>query len=171
VNPSLSRRPGCPGCFAYPEAQSALEQAILVDSEEWLPHDLLASTYLHQREYSKARDEAQIAVAKSARAGKNASSASELTLGQALIGLGQKDEGIEALRVFLKESPPENMGEPVRALIKRVRLNQSVVQSGLSEPERCAISVPYASIPCALKRFFSIPDQIASVRAWLSVSD
>jgi tetratricopeptide (TPR) repeat protein len=104
----------------YPEAQSALEQSILVDSEEWLPHDLLADTYLHQKEYTKARDEAQIALAKSARAGKNACSASELTLGQALIGLGRKDEGIEALRVFLKQSPPENMVEPVRALIKRV---------------------------------------------------
>ena len=104
----------------YPDAQAALEQAILVDSDEWLPHDLLASTYLHQREYTKARDEAQIAVTKSARAGKNASSASQLTLGQALIGLGQKDEGIAALRVFLKESPPENMVEPVRTLIKKV---------------------------------------------------
>ena len=116
----------------YPEAQSALEQAILVDSEEWLPHDLLASTYLHQREYSKARDEAQIAVAKSARAGKNASSASELTLGQALIGLGQKDEGIAALRVFLKESPPENMIEPVRALIKKVGEGDQEPAAGLA---------------------------------------
>ena len=115
----------------YPEAQSALEQAILVDSEEWLPHDLLASTYLHQREYSKARDEAQLAVAKSARAGKNASSASELTLGQALIGLGQKDEGIEALRAFLKESPPENMVEPVRALIKKVEEDDQAPAAGL----------------------------------------
>src|SRR5579872_3243362 len=34
----------------YPEAQSTLEQSILVDPEEWLPHDLLAGTYLHQRE-------------------------------------------------------------------------------------------------------------------------
>ena len=104
----------------YSEARSALEQAILVDSEEWLPHDLLASTYLHQREYDKARDEAQIAVTKSARLGKNALGAAELTLGQALIGLGQNDEGIQALRLFLRESPPENMVEPVRALIKKV---------------------------------------------------
>ena len=104
----------------YPEAQSALEQAILVDSEEWLAHDLLANTYLHQKEYSKALDEARIAVAKSARYGKNASGAAQLTLGQALIGLGQKKEGIQALRVFLKESPPENMIEPVHALITRV---------------------------------------------------
>lgn len=105
----------------YPEAQSALEQAILVDSEEWLPHDLLANTYLHQKAYSKARDEAQIAVARSARYGKNASGTAELTLGQALIGLGQKSEGIQALQAFLKESPPENMIEPVRALITRVQ--------------------------------------------------
>ncbi len=104
----------------YPEARSVLEQAILVDSEDWLPHDLLANTYLHQNEYSKARDEAQIAVAKSARYGKNASGSAELALGQALIGLGEKNEGIQALRAFLKESPPENMIEPVRALIKRV---------------------------------------------------
>ena len=116
----------------FPEAQSALEQASLVDSEEWLPHDLLASTYLNQREYSKARDEAQIAVAKGARAGKNASSASELTLGQALIGLGQKAEGIAALRVFLKESPPEDMVEPVRALIKKVGEGDQEPAAGLA---------------------------------------
>jgi tetratricopeptide (TPR) repeat protein len=116
----------------YPEARSALEQAILVDSEEWLPHDLLASTYLHQREYSKARDEAQIAVAKGARYGKNASGSAELTLGQALIGLGQKNEGIQALRVFLKESPPENMIEPVHALIKRVEEGDQAPAAGLA---------------------------------------
>ena len=114
----------------YPEAQSALEQAILVDSEDWLPHDLLANTYLHQNEYSKARDEAQIAIAKSARYGKNATGAAELTLGQALIGLGQKSEGIQALRVFLKESPPGNMIEPVHTLITRVQESDQAPAAG-----------------------------------------
>jgi tetratricopeptide (TPR) repeat protein len=114
----------------YPEAQSAVEQAILVDSEEWLPHDLLANIYLHQNEYSKARDEAQIAIAKSARYGKNASGAAELALGQALIGLGQKSEGIQALRVFLKESPPENMIEPVHALITRAQEGDQAPAAG-----------------------------------------
>jgi len=33
---------------------------------------------------------------------------------------------------------------------------------------RCAISVPYHSIPCALTCVSSIPLQSASVRAWLS---
>ncbi|HEX3352812.1 MAG TPA: tetratricopeptide repeat protein [Terriglobales bacterium] len=105
----------------YPEAESALEQAILVDSEEWLAHDLLADTYLHQREFSKALDEARVAVAKSARHGKVASAAAELTLGQALIGVGQKNEGIQALRVYLDASPPKNMIEPVHALITKAQ--------------------------------------------------
>ncbi len=108
----------------YPEAQSALEQAILVDSEEWLPHDLLANTYLHQREFSKALDEARVAVAKSSRHGKDASAAAKLTLGQALIGVGQKNEGIQALRVYLDASPPKNMIEPVHALITMAESNQ-----------------------------------------------
>jgi tetratricopeptide (TPR) repeat protein len=137
----------------YPEAQSALEQAILVDSEEWLPHDSLASTYLHQREYGKARDEAQIAVAKSARAGKNASGASELTLGQALIGLGQKDEGIEALRVFLKESPPQNMVEPVRALIKRVEEDDQAPPAG-------------SEIAAAPNPLMAVPKLVLSMQTW-----
>ena len=105
----------------YPAAQSALEQAILVDSEDWLPHDLLADTYLHEKEYSKARDEAQIAIAKSARYGKNASGAAQLTLGQALIALGQNNEGIQALQAFLKESPPADLVEQVRTLITKVQ--------------------------------------------------
>jgi tetratricopeptide (TPR) repeat protein len=128
----------------YPEAQSALEQAILVDSEEWLPHDLLATTYLHQREYSKASDEAKIALAKSPRAGKNASSASELTLGQALIGLGQKREGIQALRAFLKGSPPENMIEPVRALIKSAQESDEPLAA---DSETTTLPEPLVNVP------------------------
>ncbi len=108
----------------YPAAKSALEQAILVDPEDWLPHNLLAYTYLHEKEYTKARDEAQIAVAKSARYGKDASGAAELTLGQALIALGQKKEGIQALQAFLKESPNASMVDQVRALITSVESDQ-----------------------------------------------
>ncbi len=127
----------------YPEAQSALEQSILVDSEDWLPHNLLADAYLHQKEYSKARDEAQIAVAKSARAGKNASGAAELTLGQALLGLGQKNEGIQALQVFLKDSPPENMIEPVHTLITRVESDQGPAAGS----DITALPTPLVAVP------------------------
>jgi hypothetical protein len=58
----------------------------------------------------------------------------------------------------------------ISGVIKR-GTGQSLTTQSISCPERnvgssrCAISVPYASIPCALKRFFSIPELIASVRA------
>ena len=137
----------------YPEAQSALEQAILVDSEDWVPHDFLANTYLHQNEYIKARDEAQIAVAKSARYGKNASGAAELTLGQALIGLGQKSEGIHALQVFLNENPPENMIGPVRTLITRVQESDQAPTAG-------------SEITASPSPLMTVPKLVLSMQTW-----
>ena len=110
----------------YPAAQLALEQAILVDAEDWLPHDLLAITYLNEKEYSKARDEAQIAIAKGRKYGQNASGPAELALGQALIGLGEKDKGIEALETFLDESPQNPMVDQVRTLITNLQKSDPI---------------------------------------------
>lgn len=138
----------------YPAARSALEQAVLVDSEDWLPHDLLADAYLNQKEYSKARDEAQIAVAKGAHYGKSASAAAELALGQALIGLGQKKEGIQALQVFLKESPPKSMVDQVRALMTRAQE---------SDPTSAAGSEITTSFPDPLR---AVPKAALSTQTW-----
>ena len=132
----------------YPAAQSALEQAILVDAENWLPHNLLADSYLHEKEYSKARDEAQIAVAKSVRYGKDASGAAQLTLGQALLALGQTKEGIQALQAFLKQSPPPDLVEQVRALIAKAERERSRIRRSFTDyatcrsPVGCAQSCP-----------------------------
>jgi Vta1 C-terminal domain/Anaphase-promoting complex, cyclosome, subunit 3/Tetratricopeptide repeat len=101
----------------YPAARSALEKAILADANNWLPHGLLADTYLRQKEYGNARDEAQIAIAKGASAGKSDSSPAQLVLGEALVGLGKNQDGIQALNVFLEQSPRHPMSGQVRALI------------------------------------------------------
>lgn len=114
----------------YPAAQSALEQAVLADDEDWLSHNLLADTYLNLKEYSKAREEAQIALTKSARYGKIASGPAELALGQALIGLGKKEEGIQALETFLKDSPHNSMVYQVRALITNLQKSDLVADAG-----------------------------------------
>src|SRR5215471_5901452 len=58
----------------YPAARSTLEQAILVDADNWLPHDLLADTYLRQKDYGRARDESQAAINK----GRSVASPAEL---------------------------------------------------------------------------------------------
>ncbi len=114
----------------YPAARSALRQAVLIDADEWLAHDLLADAYLYEKEYDRARDEARIAIAKSARYGKNASASAELVLGQALIGLGQKDEGIHALEAFVKQSPQSPMVYEVRGLITQVQNSDRMSSAG-----------------------------------------
>ena len=100
----------------YPAARSALEKAILADAENWVPHNLLADTYLHQKDYGKARDEAQVAIAK----GKVAASPAELVLGEALVNLGREQEGVQALNVFLQESPQHPIAGQVRNLIAEI---------------------------------------------------
>jgi tetratricopeptide (TPR) repeat protein len=105
----------------YAAARSALEQAVAVDVESWLPHDLLADCYLRQRNYDKARDEAQVAIEK----GKTEASPAQLILGQALVGLGLGQQGIQALETFLEESPHHPMSDQVRSLIAEIRGHES----------------------------------------------
>jgi tetratricopeptide (TPR) repeat protein len=114
----------------YPAARSALVQAILADAEDWLPHNLLAVTYLDEKEYGRARDEAQIAITKGMKYGKSATGPATLALGQALIGLGKKDDGIQALETFLKESPQNPMVYQVRTLITNLQKSDSVSAAG-----------------------------------------
>jgi len=99
----------------YPAARSALEQAVLADPENWLPHDLLADTYLHEKNYESAKVEANKAVTK----GLTAASPAQLVLGQALLNLGQFHDGVEALKVFLDQSPNNPVAGQVRDLVTR----------------------------------------------------
>ncbi len=104
----------------YPAARSALEKAILADPENWLPHSLLADSYLRQKDYGKARDEAQVAITKSPKIEKSATSSTHLVLGEALAGLGQNQDAIQALNKFLEETPRHPIAGEVRALIAEI---------------------------------------------------
>ena len=108
----------------YPAARSALEKAVLADPENSLPHSLLADAYLHEKDYERAHDEAQIAIAR----GKNAAASAELVLGQALINLGKNQEGIQALNLFLQQSPPQSVAAEVRDLIAQIQTEIARVQ-------------------------------------------
>jgi len=114
----------------YSAARSALEQAILADNENWLPHNLLADTYLHQQDYDKARDQAQIAIT----IGKNSAAPAQLVLGQALVNLGQDQAGIQALNVFLDQSPQHPMAPQVRSLIADIQQHPSHSASMANAP-------------------------------------
>jgi tetratricopeptide (TPR) repeat protein len=109
----------------YPAARSALERAVLADADNWSSHDLLADAYLHEKRYEKARAEAQIAVEKGGRLGKNATSAAELVLGQALLGLGRVQEAGQALQTFLRDSPQSPLAPQVSALLAHLEKQKS----------------------------------------------
>ena len=128
----------------YPAARSALEQAVLADAENWLPHNLLATAYLYQKDYGKARDEAQVAITK----GKSTASSAQLVLGQALVGLGQDQEGIQALNIFLKQSPQHAMAGQVRTLIAQLQERKpgSVVAENTAGSSLTSVD-PLAALP------------------------
>jgi tetratricopeptide (TPR) repeat protein len=100
----------------YGRAVSNLEKAVLADSDYWVAHDLLAASYLKQQKYDKAREQAELAISK----GKTGATASQLVLGQALVNLGQKQEGIQALRDFVASAPKNPSVPQVKALIAQL---------------------------------------------------
>jgi len=137
----------------YPMARSALEQAVLADAENWLPHDLLADAYLHEKSYEKARDEATVAIAK----GKSAAGAAQLVLGEALVNLGQSQQGINALNLFLQESPQHPVAGQVRSLIAEL-------QERSTNPARTD-DVPTAKL-AGVDPLLALPAAKLSVKAW-----
>jgi tetratricopeptide (TPR) repeat protein len=148
----------------YPGARSALEQAIAADANDWLPHDLLADTYLRQRDYGKARDEAQIAIARGAK-DKSDSTPAQLVLGEALVGLGQGQEGIQALNAFLERSPRHPMSGQVRALIAELSDRPVTSTPGqTSGPE--SIAPPPKLHLDALDPLEALPSPGLSLRPW-----
>jgi tetratricopeptide (TPR) repeat protein len=121
----------------YPAAKSALERAVLADADGWLPHNLLADAYLRQNDYGKARDEAQVAIAK----GKAAAGPAQLVLGQALLGLGEDQQGLQALNTFLEESPRHPMAGQVRGLIAWIT-DRSANTATVDQPAITATKAP-----------------------------
>src|SRR6202521_2635327 len=97
----------------YPDAASTLEKATDADAENWTTHNLLANAYLKLKNYEGARKQAELAIAK----GKGGANAANLALGQALVNLGKKEEGIRALKSFVRNSPTDPTVPQVRDLI------------------------------------------------------
>ena len=144
----------------YPAARSALEQAILADTEGWLPHNLLADAYLHEKNYGRARDEAQVAISK----GKAAAGSAQLVLGQALLNLGDNQEGIQALNLFLQTSPQQPLAGQVKDLITQAgQRSSSSASSGNAAP---ADSEQAQARLTGIDPLLALPVPPLLVRAW-----
>jgi tetratricopeptide (TPR) repeat protein len=144
----------------YPAARSALEQAVLADAENWLPHNLLADAYLHEKNYPKARDEAQVAITK----GKSTASPAQLVLGEALVNLGHNQEGIQALNIFLQESPKHPIAGQVRSLIAQIQDSQTQEQD--STPASGEDTLQARTSLSGVDPLLALPATRLSMKSW-----
>ena len=106
----------------YVGAAATLEKAVDANSENWMAHNLLANAYLKLKKDEEARQEAELAIAK----GKTGASAANLVLGQSLVNLGKKEEGIRALKTFVQNSPSDPTVPQVRDLITMLERRAAV---------------------------------------------
>ena len=139
----------------YVGASSILEKAVAADSEYWMAHDLLASAYLKQNKYEQARQQAELAIAK----GKGGAASAQLVLGQALVDLGQKQEGIEALKSYLKESPKSPTAPQVSNLIAELER-----ASGTAAPATGAHSA--STSLAGVDPLFASPEMSFTMKPW-----
>jgi tetratricopeptide (TPR) repeat protein len=103
----------------YDGAATNLEKAVDTESGNWMAHDLLASAYLGLRKFEPARQEAELALA----GGKTAANSANVVLGQALVNLGKREEGLRVLRSFVQSSPSDAEAAQVRTFIKMIEQN------------------------------------------------
>jgi len=100
----------------YPAAQAALEKAVEANPDQWMTHNLLADAYLKQKQYAKAQQQAELAIER----GKADANIANLTLGQALVNQGKNQEGLQALKAFVRDDPQNPTVPQVRILIAGV---------------------------------------------------
>ena len=140
----------------YGGAVSNLEKAVLADSDYWVAHDLLAASYLKQRKYDKALEQAELAISK----GKSGATASQLVLGQALVNLGQKQEGIKTLKDFVAAVPKNPSVPQVKALIEQLEAPSA---SSTANAEQ----IPLAAAPIAgVDPLIAAAEPTFSVQPW-----
>ena len=139
----------------YVAASSTLEKAVAADSEYWMAHDLLAGAYLKQKKYDQARQQAELAIEK----GKGGAGSARLVLGQALVDLGKKQEGIEALRSYLKDSPTSPTAPQVTNLIAELERPEALAGSPTGTP---VVSTPLAGVD----PLFASPEMSFTMKPW-----
>ncbi len=139
----------------YPAAASTLEKAVDADSSSWIAHNLLADAYLRQGKYEGALQQAELALAR----GKADASAAQLTLGQALVNLGKKEEGIQALKSFVQDSPKNPTVPQVQTLIAEI-------EGRSASPPSQAETAPTRAGFTGVDPLLASPEPSVSVKPW-----
>lgn len=129
-------------------AVQVLVKALQLDGTSWKAEWYLACSYLQEKKYAEARDHAE----QTLKIGQGGSNAIELVLGQALAGLGARDDAADAFETFVKQNPQdanaakaakwaEEMRRPP-ATIEKVGLEAAAIPT--ADAARAAIPAPPA---------------------------
>lgn len=116
----------------YSAVVDLLKDAVVEGSALWQVQWILAAAYLHERKYEQARDHAEASL----KANKKKARGVRLILGEALAGLGLRQQAVEQLATFLKENPNDPEDVRVRALAKKLRepVSPSMKSTAVSLP-------------------------------------
>ena len=106
----------------YPGAIQLLGQVVELDATAWKADWMLASSYLHEGNFERARDYSQ----KALKSGKEGAAPVELLLGEAQAGLGEREKAIAAFEAFLKAYPRDPSGAQVQEWIATLQKEPDV---------------------------------------------
>jgi len=128
-------------------AVEVLNKAVQLDPTMWKAEWTLAVAYLSQRKYADARDHAEQAM----KIGKDKAEQVELVLGQALAGLGEREQAAKLFDKFAGEFPSDaNAATALKwaALMRQPAVTVSVPTMGAVVPTALGIPpVPPIEIP------------------------
>jgi tetratricopeptide (TPR) repeat protein len=101
----------------YPGAIQMLDRVVTQLPRSWAAQWILASCYLREKNYPSARQHAVRAL----KTGGKKANVTRLVLGEALAGLGRRQQAIATFKLFLKENPHNPADGRVRAMIRELR--------------------------------------------------
>jgi len=136
-------------------AVPTLTQAPSLDEKNWRAYWLLASAWMNQREFEKARQEAERAI----ELGKNSAGGARLLLGEALAALRESKAAIRALQSYLDTSPAPAPAAAAQELIKKLESSAVATAQEIDANSRPAAD-PIS--PAGI-----LPEAKLSVRRWL----
>ncbi|MFI5072783.1 MAG: tetratricopeptide repeat protein [Terriglobales bacterium] len=109
----------------YAGAIQVLAPAARLNGSKWKVHSMLAGSYLKQKDFEHAREQAQLALT---LGGKQAGG-DQLVLGEALAGLGQREKAVTALEAFLAQYPNDSNDPTIRTWLPGLKNPQPVKSS------------------------------------------
>jgi tetratricopeptide (TPR) repeat protein len=146
----------------YAGAVKALSTAVDRNPSSWQGHWILASAYLREKDYQQARDHAESAL----KAGGKQAGHAQLVLGEALAGLGMREEALAAFEAFLKKNPHDPVGEQVRAAMEALRSPPAApapVHASANASPAPAVAAPAKTAPVSVSPPHAAPDTSVAV--------